>query len=270
RAVQVGQKKEKEEEEEEEEEEVEEEEDVEEEEEEEEKKTATPKGKTKVIEEVNRPKHTSRPSTLSTKISNKPTLGTRASVNIMSEDKTPKYSEFADTQKSNSLFSLLRADSEYDENKEEGNENGEGKQAAEEEEEIEKRKIEAEKNSNNNEEEEKRADDEAIHEPQVKYVRMFGEVHKEIQKDKACFLTAHSRYLVLGRESGSISICDTQGNIIKTYRPHTQPINDISVSGNGDYVASCAKNDSAYKFFFFFFCLLKIDKLPFDQIMLYI
>ncbi|ETO28269.1 hypothetical protein RFI_08863, partial [Reticulomyxa filosa] len=80
-------------------------------------------------------------------------------------------------------------------------------------------------------------------EPQVSYSRIGELVKTELKKDQVCFLSAHSRYLVLGMQSGQINICDTLGNIIKHYRPHKNAINDISIDVNGDFIASCAKDD---------------------------
>lgn len=80
-------------------------------------------------------------------------------------------------------------------------------------------------------------------EPKLKYTRL---IHDDVQTilteyGVSC-LTAHSKFLCIGTNWGSIHFSDFEGNIVNNQRlrPHHVPVNQISVGNGGEFVATCA------------------------------
>ena len=107
------------------------------------------------------------------------------------------------------------------------------------------------------EEEEEDDEDEDDDEPALKYERLGGSVHDLLQKDSASALGYAQQRLVrrppslveglthrlvqaLGTHAGIIHVLDMQGERIKSVKPHSASILDISLDETGDFVATAS------------------------------
>jgi len=72
-----------------------------------------------------------------------------------------------------------------------------------------------------------------------------GKLGAGLQKNDrftACSATAIG--LVIGTHGGFLHLLSLKGGIVKTFRPHDRPINDISVDSTGQSIACCSDNGS--------------------------
>ncbi|ORY90935.1 hypothetical protein BCR35DRAFT_275010 [Leucosporidium creatinivorum] len=83
-------------------------------------------------------------------------------------------------------------------------------------------------------------DDEEEEEPTLKYSRLGGGTTEILVKDSASALAVSTQYIALGTHNGAIFILDFQGNIVKRFRPHAAMINDLSIDGASEFVASAS------------------------------
>lgn len=104
-------------------------------------------------------------------------------------------------------------------------------------------------------------DEEEEEEPTLKYSRLGGGTTEILAKDSASALAVSTQYIVrlsrsstlalsayrplsllqaLGTHNGAIFILDFQGNIVKRFRPHAAMINDLSIDGASEFVASAS------------------------------
>lgn len=79
-------------------------------------------------------------------------------------------------------------------------------------------------------------------EPKLKYKRIINDVQTILTEHGVSCLTAHSKFLCVGTNWGSIYFLDFEGNIVNNQRlrPHSVPVNQISISDGGEFVATCA------------------------------
>ena len=79
-------------------------------------------------------------------------------------------------------------------------------------------------------------------EPKLRYDRMTSGLTDILKKDAASCLAAHAKFLALGTHWGVVHVLDHQGNKIqdREFPSHTTTVNEISIDGNGDYIASCS------------------------------
>ncbi|KIP02254.1 hypothetical protein PHLGIDRAFT_130843 [Phlebiopsis gigantea 11061_1 CR5-6] len=77
-------------------------------------------------------------------------------------------------------------------------------------------------------------------EPALKYERLGGSVHDLLQKDSASTLGYSHQRLALGTHAGIIHVLDMQGERIKSVKPHSASILDISLDETGDFVATAS------------------------------
>lgn len=81
-------------------------------------------------------------------------------------------------------------------------------------------------------------------EPKLKYEHIINDVQTILTKHSVSCLTAHSKFLCVGTNWGSIHFLDFEGNIVNNQqlRPHNVPVNQISVGYGGEFVATCAND----------------------------
>lgn len=81
-------------------------------------------------------------------------------------------------------------------------------------------------------------------EPKLKYERIIKDVPTVLTEHGISCLTAHSKFLCVGTNWGSIHFLDFEGNIVNNQllRPHNVPVNQISVGHGGEFVATCAND----------------------------
>ncbi|KAI0789305.1 vacuolar protein sorting-associated protein 41 [Abortiporus biennis] len=82
-------------------------------------------------------------------------------------------------------------------------------------------------------------EDEEEEEPALKYERL-GSVHDLLQKDSASALTYANQRLVLGTHAGIIHVLDLSGQRIKSVKPHSASIIDISVDETADFIGTAS------------------------------
>ncbi|KAF6213794.1 hypothetical protein GE061_011516 [Apolygus lucorum] len=88
-------------------------------------------------------------------------------------------------------------------------------------------------------------DDEGIDaeekEPKLKYSRMVNDLLNILKNDSASCVAVHPKFVCVGTEWGMIHLLDHQGNNVnRELRAHSVAINQISIDGNGDHIASCS------------------------------
>eukprot|EP01062_Namystynia_karyoxenos_P050390 TRINITY_DN3915_c0_g1_i1.p1 TRINITY_DN3915_c0_g1~~TRINITY_DN3915_c0_g1_i1.p1 ORF type:complete len:1055 (+),score=406.49 TRINITY_DN3915_c0_g1_i1:77-3241(+) len=87
------------------------------------------------------------------------------------------------------------------------------------------------------EEEEEEEDDEDL----VKCERLPLDFLAGPDAPQASAMAAGTRFLVIGTRTGEIHVVDTAGFLIKHFRKHDTPINDISMDEKGEFVAACSE-----------------------------
>ncbi|GAA5924717.1 Vps41p [Sporobolomyces koalae] len=112
----------------------------------------------------------------------------------------------------------------------------EGLAAEEEEEEAE----EEEEDADEEEEEEEEEDDEEEEEPTLKYARLGGSTEGILERDSASALLVSSKYIILGSHDGAVYVLNLEGKLLKTFRPHTAMVNDLSLDLQSEFVASAS------------------------------
>ncbi|KAI0684181.1 vacuolar protein sorting-associated protein 41 [Cytidiella melzeri] len=89
-------------------------------------------------------------------------------------------------------------------------------------------------------EEEDDDDDDEDEEPTLKYERLGGSVHDLLQKDSASALAYSNKRLVLGTHAGIIHVLTLDGERIKSVKPHSASVTDISVDETADFIATAS------------------------------
>jgi len=94
-------------------------------------------------------------------------------------------------------------------------------------------------------------DDEEDEEPKLKYQRVSPGMTEMLKQDAASCLAVHDKFLALGTHFGMIYILDFSGNEIKRFPAHTGTITDLSIDGNGDYIASSSDDGNTNETVYF-------------------
>lgn len=89
---------------------------------------------------------------------------------------------------------------------------------------------------------EESSSEEEEQEPKLKYQRLGAAVNEILKTDKATAMAVHSKFLVLGTNDGTVTILDFNGNKTESFRPHTNPITELSIDSTGEYVGCCSIN----------------------------
>ncbi|KAL5109176.1 hypothetical protein TcWFU_007203 [Taenia crassiceps] len=94
----------------------------------------------------------------------------------------------------------------------------------------------------------------AIEEPSLRYHRLENDLPGSCAGTEISTVAAHWKFIVLGHKDGTVNIFDHLGNLIQngTYKKHFCPINQIGISDDDNFVATCA-NDG----FVFIYSLLE-------------
>ena len=79
-------------------------------------------------------------------------------------------------------------------------------------------------------------------EPTLKYTRLGGSVPAILSADAATCLAAHSKFLALGTEAGSVHVLDLSGHEIRKFTPHSAGVSDICIDPTGEFVGSCSQD----------------------------
>jgi hypothetical protein len=90
------------------------------------------------------------------------------------------------------------------------------------------------------EEQEEEEEEEEEEEPKLKYQRLGASVTEILKTDSASCLSSHEKFLAIGTHAGFVHIVDFAGHETKRFKPHTAIVNDVSVDGAGEWVASCS------------------------------
>ena len=79
-------------------------------------------------------------------------------------------------------------------------------------------------------------------EPKLKYDRIGEDILNRIGKDLVSCMAVHSKFLAIGTHDGQVLIADHEGHLIvsKEFPVHSCTVNDISIDGAGEYIASCS------------------------------
>nr|CDS21734.1 vacuolar protein sorting associated protein 41 [Echinococcus granulosus] len=82
----------------------------------------------------------------------------------------------------------------------------------------------------------------ALEEPSLRYHRLENDLPGSLAKTEITTVAAHWKFIVLGHKDGTVNIFDHLGNLIQngSYKKHFRPINQISISDDDNFVASCA------------------------------
>ncbi|KAI0089341.1 vacuolar assembling protein VPS41 [Irpex rosettiformis] len=107
-----------------------------------------------------------------------------------------------------------------------------------EEEENNEQDYDSEEGSEDEEDEDDEDDDDE--EPTLKYERLGGSVHDLLQKDSASALAYSNGKLVLGTHAGIIHVLDLKGERLKSVKPHSASIIDISLDETADFIATAS------------------------------
>ncbi|XP_045596774.1 vacuolar protein sorting-associated protein 41 homolog isoform X1 [Procambarus clarkii] len=83
-------------------------------------------------------------------------------------------------------------------------------------------------------------DSEEEEEPKLKYERISGDLREILKKDGASCISANSKLIIVGTNWGRIHVLDHQGNKVKEFSPHSNPVTMLDMDANGDYIASCS------------------------------
>jgi len=85
----------------------------------------------------------------------------------------------------------------------------------------------------------------AVIEEILKYHRLHRSKVGDLSKnDRFTASALHATGLVLGTHEGYLHVIGFKGGILKSFRPHDRPINDISVDSSGQSIACCSDNGS--------------------------
>eukprot|EP01120_Amphizonella_sp_Union-15-10_P003630 TRINITY_DN1403_c0_g1_i1.p1 TRINITY_DN1403_c0_g1~~TRINITY_DN1403_c0_g1_i1.p1 ORF type:complete len:882 (-),score=190.64 TRINITY_DN1403_c0_g1_i1:13-2658(-) len=76
-------------------------------------------------------------------------------------------------------------------------------------------------------------------EPKLKYQRLGSSVVEILKKDAASCLAVHPKFLALGTHWGVVYILDIIGNESSRFHLHQSVVNELSIGGDGEYLASC-------------------------------
>ncbi|KAI0075229.1 vacuolar assembling protein VPS41 [Panus rudis PR-1116 ss-1] len=90
------------------------------------------------------------------------------------------------------------------------------------------------------EEEEEEDEDEDDEEPTLKYERLAGETQSLLNRDSASALAYANKRLVLGTHAGIIHVLDLNGKRVKSTKPHSASIIDISVDETADFIGTAS------------------------------
>jgi len=77
-------------------------------------------------------------------------------------------------------------------------------------------------------------------EPKLKYLRLGARVPEILKSDKATCMGIHTKFLALGTMRGQVYFLSINGDINSRYQCHDQPVKEISIDKNGEFVASCS------------------------------
>ncbi|GAA5949012.1 hypothetical protein JCM21900_003173 [Sporobolomyces salmonicolor] len=99
---------------------------------------------------------------------------------------------------------------------------------------------EREEEGDGSEEEEDEGSDEEDDEPTLKYARLGGSTGEILAKDTASALAVSSKYIILGSHNGAIYVLNSEGVLLKTFRPHSAMVNDLSIDTLSEFVASAS------------------------------
>ncbi|KAI0068486.1 vacuolar assembling protein VPS41 [Artomyces pyxidatus] len=83
-------------------------------------------------------------------------------------------------------------------------------------------------------------DEDEDEEPALKYERLGGSFQDLFRKDSASALAISNKLLALGTHSGIVHILDLSGKRLKSYKPHTASISDISMDSTGDFLGTAS------------------------------
>lgn len=103
-------------------------------------------------------------------------------------------------------------------------------------EESKKKEEETEEGDDSEEDSEEEEEDE----PKLKYERISGDLREILKRDGASCIKANSKLMIIGTNWGRIHVLDHQGNKVKEFSPHSNPVTMLDMDDNGDYVASCS------------------------------
>lgn len=79
----------------------------------------------------------------------------------------------------------------------------------------------------------------------LKYHRLQrNKVGELLKQDRFTASSINSTGIVVGTHDGFIHVMGLKGGLIKSFRPHDRPINDISVDSSGQSIACCSDNGS--------------------------
>ncbi|KAF8885807.1 hypothetical protein BD779DRAFT_1532495 [Infundibulicybe gibba] len=90
------------------------------------------------------------------------------------------------------------------------------------------------------EDDEEYEDEDEDEEPALKYERIGGAVPDLLKKDSASALAIANSHMALGTHGGIVHILDLAGKRIKSYKPHSASIVDISLDATADFVATAS------------------------------
>lgn len=76
----------------------------------------------------------------------------------------------------------------------------------------------------------------------LKYHRLQGKIPELLRQDNITTTCIEANSIILGTFEGYVHVISFIGEIIKSFRPHDKPINNISVDSTGYTIASCSDN----------------------------
>ncbi|VDM26461.1 unnamed protein product [Hydatigera taeniaeformis] len=82
----------------------------------------------------------------------------------------------------------------------------------------------------------------ALEEPSLSYHRLGNDLLGSCAENEITIVAAHWKFIVLGHKDGTVNIFDHLGNLVQNgfYKKHFCPINQISISDDDNFVATCA------------------------------
>ncbi|KAL5971013.1 hypothetical protein TSMEX_001320 [Taenia solium] len=82
----------------------------------------------------------------------------------------------------------------------------------------------------------------ALEEPSLKYHRLENDLPGSCSRTEVTTVAAQWKFIVLGHKDGTVNIFDHLGNLIQngSYKKHFCPINQIGISDDDNFVATCA------------------------------
>ncbi|KAI3605006.1 vacuolar protein sorting 41 [Moniliophthora roreri] len=81
-------------------------------------------------------------------------------------------------------------------------------------------------------------EDEEDEEPALKYERIGGNLPDIFKKDSGSTMAMSRKYLILGTHAGFVHLLDLSGKRIKSYKPHSASVVDISVDSTSDFIGT--------------------------------